>query len=168
MSLQSIINWWNNYARRKREVVSCGAWPAAVPPWADIFLLCCADHDSEYIDSEMMYAQGVLNSDLDIKARALEIKQIADEDFQSCVRARYNASFFLFRPIARAWGEQYIELVLANGDRIWFHSIGVIIAEFESGEHPTIKTAMRRAQTVSGESKVIQKALSRVFRAKGH
>lgn len=147
MGLQAWIDWWNSYVKKKQAVPSCGAWPAAMPPWADIFLLCCIDHDKEYSDSEYMYATGVLTNDKNLKDRALEIKEIADVEFMMCVQNRYKKSWFFTRPITKAWGEQYIKLVLANGDRIWFGSIGVIIAEFESGEHPTIQTALRRAKT---------------------
>lgn len=149
MSLQRLINWWLAYSKKHREIVSCGAWPAAVPPWADIFLPCCINHDAEYVASETMYVDGVLDRDEDLKNRALEIKDIADCEFTSCVRARYRNSWLLFRPLSKAWGEQYIELVSANGDRIWFQSVGMQIAEIESGNKPTVKVALRKA-TLAG------------------
>lgn len=163
MSLQDIIDWWNNYSKEKKKVVSCGAWPAAVPPWVDIFLSCCADHDKEYSDSELMYATGVLEQDKNLKDRALELKEYADQDFIKCVRARYRQSSFLTRFFTKLWGEQYIAIVLANGDRIWFHSIGVIIAEFESGDHAVIEKALQRAQThgTENEEEIIRKAHSK-------
>lgn len=144
MNLQSIIDWWRGYVKRKRAVIACGVWPTAVPPKIDIFLKCCKEHDKEYVDSETMYVDGIVNQDKNLKDRALEIKDIADGEFCCCVRNRYKRSCWLFRGIARFWGEQYIALVLANGDRIWFQSIGMQIAEYESGGHPNIKLAIMR------------------------
>lgn len=145
MSLQDIINWWNSYSKKRKEVVSCGAWPFTMPPRFDMFIDCCVEHDTDYHSSEIVYARGVMEQNLELKNEGLEIKKQADEEFCRCVRETYGNSNYFMKPLTKHWGEEYIELVLANGDRIWFSSVGVIIAENESGENPVMQTALRRA-----------------------
>lgn len=144
MSLQNWIDWWREYSAKKQEVISCGIWPTAFPPKFDIFIECCIDHDLGYRESELLYARGVVERNDKYKTDALDLKKDADITFYACVRARYQKTSWPFILISRWWGEKYIELVLANGDRIWFGSIGVIIADAESGDHPIIKEAIIR------------------------
>ena len=145
MSLQDIIDWWSSYQKEKKAVPSCGAWPFSVPPRFDIFLDCCIPHDVEYHESEVLYALGVIQNDEEMKLHGLEHKAAADEAFILCIRERYNRTNLFFRPLAKKWGEKYISLVLANSNRVWFSSIGVIIAEHESGDNIIIKLALRNA-----------------------
>lgn len=147
MSLQDIVDWWNDWVKNKQAIPSCGAWPMSIPPIVDIFLDCCIVHDFSYQESEVIYAQGVIERNEALKKEGLRIKSFADNKFILCVKTQYNSSYFFTRPFTKKWGEWYIDVVLANGDRIWFHSIGVIIAEWESGNTPTIQLALHRAKS---------------------
>lgn len=161
MSLQDLIEWWREYSTDKRSQISCGIWPAALPARVDIYIDCCADHDNIYRDSEVYYARGVVENNEDLKALGLNMKEQGDLTFASCVRERYGRSWLVTRPFTRYWGEKYIELVLANGSRIWFTSVGAKIAAYESGESPVIRAALRRAAHGSyEEERVIKKAYS--------
>lgn len=144
--IQTIVDWYVNLEKRKRDVDSCGAWPLAIPPWADIFISCCAGHDATYQKSEVLYARGIVEQNLTLKSQGLDLKQIADIVFAECVRARYRRSFFALRLVTKLQGEQYIKIVLANGDRIWFQSVGRRIADFESGDTPVIQLALKRSK----------------------
>ncbi len=120
-------------SKTRDKCIGCGPGWLNIGP-RDIYYPCCIPHDQGYKESAQIYAEGILQNSVEKKLQGVQLKQLSDHQFFSCLKENTAKRSFFVRHFYNIVGVFYTGSIITYSNNVWAN---LVLADIPVRSAPT-------------------------------